>query len=183
MAQGDPRAELSLVIRWLVDTGPLVAYLNRRDPAHTLVVEHLDPLTGQVASASAVITETMNFMGQVPERPRLLAELITVSNTEIYDFSRPPELRAAASLMETYADTPMDFADATLLLLAEGLRIDDVLTLDRRAFSTYRTRAGRPLRLVLAGSERRGEMGPDRVSEEPVSRLGGGIGFQGPGGE
>lgn len=169
------------MIRWLVDTGPLVAYLNPRDPAHTLVVEHLDPFTGQLASTSAVITEAMHFMGQVPEGPRLLAELITVSNTEIYDFSQPPELRAAASLTEAYADTPMDFADATLLLLAEELGVDDVVTLERRGFSTYRTRDGRPLRLVLAGSERRGEMGPDRVSEDPLSRLGGGI--QGPGGE
>lgn len=50
--------------------------------------------------------------------------------------------------METYADTPLDFADATLLLLAEGLGVDDVLTLDRRGFPTYRTRDGRPLRLV-----------------------------------
>jgi predicted nucleic acid-binding protein len=43
----------------------------------------------------------------------------------------------------------MDFADATLVLLAEGLQVHRVLTLDRRGFSTYRTREGRPLELVL----------------------------------
>jgi hypothetical protein len=55
----------------------------------------------------------------------------------------------AAGLMERYADTPMDFADATLVLLAEALGVFDVLALDRRGFSTYRTAGGRPFRLVL----------------------------------
>jgi hypothetical protein len=39
-------------------------------------------------------------------------------------------------------------ADATLLL-AEALEVREVLTLDARGFSTYRTRNGRALRLVL----------------------------------
>jgi len=51
--------------------------------------------------------------------------------------------------MERFADAPMDFADATLVLLAKGLNVHDILTLDRRGFSIYRTRGRRPLRLVL----------------------------------
>jgi predicted nucleic acid-binding protein len=39
--------------------------------------------------------------------------------------------------------------DATLVLLAEALGVHDILTLDLRGFSTYRTRPGRPLRSVL----------------------------------
>jgi hypothetical protein len=35
------------------------------------------------------------------------------------------------------------------VLLAEALRVTDVLTLDRRGFRTYRTRTGRAFRLVL----------------------------------
>ena len=37
-----------------------------------------------------------------------------------------------------YGDTPMDFADATLVLLAEELGTDRILTLDERGFRTYR---------------------------------------------
>jgi hypothetical protein len=51
--------------------------------------------------------------------------------------------------MEKYDDTPMDFADATLVLLAEALQVRDVLTLDRRGFSTYRTTKRHAFRLVL----------------------------------
>jgi predicted nucleic acid-binding protein len=38
--------------------------------------------------------------------------------------------------LEKYSDTPMDYADATLVLLAEALEVHEVLTLDRRGFST-----------------------------------------------
>jgi len=50
--------------------------------------------------------------------------------------------------MEKYADTPMDFADATLVLLADELETDSVFTLDRRGFETYRSPAGRAFRLL-----------------------------------
>ena len=42
-----------------------------------------------------------------------------------------------------------DFADATLVLLAEAIGVRDILTLDRRGFSTYRTPRRGSLRLVL----------------------------------
>lgn len=51
--------------------------------------------------------------------------------------------------MQRYRDTPMDLADATLVLLAEALSVREILTLDRRGFSTYRTRSRRSFRLVL----------------------------------
>jgi uncharacterized protein len=51
--------------------------------------------------------------------------------------------------MRKYADTPMDFADATLVLLAEAIGVTKILTLDRRGFSTYRTPKGKRLALVL----------------------------------
>ncbi|MDE2888614.1 MAG: hypothetical protein OXR72_10390 [Gemmatimonadota bacterium] len=43
----------------------------------------------------------------------------------------------------------MDYADATLVLLAEHIRSFDILTLDRRGFSTYRSSENRGFRLIL----------------------------------
>jgi predicted nucleic acid-binding protein len=40
--------------------------------------------------------------------------------------------------MSKYSDVPMDYADATLVAVAETLGIRDILTLDRRGFSVYR---------------------------------------------
>jgi len=55
------------------------------------------------------------------------------------------ELPALAALMEKYSDRPMDFADASLLWLADALGLGDIATLDG-GFHIYRTRRGRALR-------------------------------------
>jgi uncharacterized protein len=47
-------------------------------------------------------------------------------------------LTRASALMEKYRDIPMDFADATLVSLAEETDTGEILTLDRRGFGTYR---------------------------------------------
>jgi hypothetical protein len=58
--------------------------------------------------------------------------------------------------MEKYSDTPMDFADATLVGLAQELEIDRVLTLDERGFRAYRHGRNRHFRLVLQEGALRG---------------------------
>ncbi len=50
--------------------------------------------------------------------------------------------------MEKYHDLPMDYADATLVALAEESETDHVFTLDRKGFSTYRLRGRKAFRLV-----------------------------------
>lgn len=134
---------------WLVDTGPLVAYLDASERDRGAVVERLDAFTGRLVTSSAVITEAMHFLAADSRGPRLLAELVAASGMEVHDLCRPPELTEAVALMERYGDVPMDFADATLLLLAEGLEVEEILTLDRRGFAAFRTRDRRGLRLVL----------------------------------
>lgn len=135
--------------RWLLDTGPLVAYLDAADPAHAPVVARLDGFTGRLLTSSSVVTEAMHFVGAAPAGPRLLTDFLSASGTEVFDFTGPAGLREAVALMERFANVPAGFADATLLLLAEETATYDVLTLDRRGFSTYRTRNGKALRLVL----------------------------------
>jgi predicted nucleic acid-binding protein len=44
----------------------------------------------------------------------------------------------AKILLAKYDDVPMDFADATLVVFAEEVKVSQVFTLDRRGFSVYR---------------------------------------------
>ncbi len=134
---------------WLVDTGPLVAYLVAADPAHDEVAECIDGFTGMLVTSGAVITEAMYFVADSQGGPERLAQFAAASAIRIYDVAQPAELHAAAKMMERYANTPMDYADATLVLLAEALGVTDVLTLDRRGFAAYRTRQRRAFHLVL----------------------------------
>lgn len=126
-----------------------MAYLDGADAAHAPVVASLDSWMGRLATTSAVVTEAMHFVGEAHQGPRWLAELLAATEAEVHDFTRPGDLPPVVDLMERYANVPMDFADATLVLLAEALGVHEIVTLDRRGFSAYRTRTGRAFRLVL----------------------------------
>ena len=134
---------------WLLDTGPLVAYLDGHDGAHGVVAERLDGFTGRLVTTSAVITEAMHFVTESPQGAEALAGFAHAVGLLVYECAHPLQLKEAVRLMTKYADTPMDFADATLVLLADQLSIVEILTLDRRGFSTYRTSRGKSFRLVL----------------------------------
>jgi predicted nucleic acid-binding protein len=133
---------------WLIDTGPFVAYVDRTDAAHARIAASLDAFAGQLVTTSAVVTEVMYFLSDTAGGPLAFAELLLASGSRIADSGDPAQILAAARLMEKYADTPMDFADATLVLLGGHLAVFDILTLDRRGFSAYRTPKGKPFRLV-----------------------------------
>ncbi len=139
---------------WLLDTGPIVAYLEAADPHHGEVADILDAFHGRLVTSGAVIAEAMYLLGDTPRGPKHLAEFVGSSDLQVYDLAQATELREAAELTEKYADTPMDYADATLVLLAEALRLDTVLTLDRRGFATCRTRHRRSLKLALPPARR-----------------------------
>jgi len=59
----------------------------------------------------------------------------------------PSELARMRALMEKYADLPMDVADASLVVVAERLKLHKVFTLDRRDFLLYRRQDARPFEI------------------------------------
>lgn len=134
---------------WLLDAGPIVAYLDPDDRDHVRVAEGLDRFAGALITTSAVVTEAMYSVRRREQGFTLMARFASTAPLVVEDYSQPPQLLRAAELMQRYADTPMDYADATLVLLAEDLRIHEILTLDRRGFSTFRTPSGEPLVNVL----------------------------------
>jgi predicted nucleic acid-binding protein len=132
-----------------MDTGPLVAYLDVRDSAHTQAAEGLSSFTGHLITTSAVIVEAMFFVSAIPEGPEALANFVHAARILVHESTQPFQLKEAARLMGKYSDTPMDFADATLVLLADQLTTYEIATLDRRGFSTYRTPRGKSFRLLM----------------------------------
>src|SRR5438105_9391089 len=94
----------------LIDTGPFVAYLNRRDPAHERVVASLDSFNGLLASTSAVVAEAMYFVSDLGNGPISFAKFLAGSGVQLHESVQPEQIIAAAELMSRYSDTPMDFA-------------------------------------------------------------------------
>ena len=65
--------------------------------------------------------------------------MILIPSTEV-------SLRRCLALIEKYSDLPMDFADATLVVLAEELDADRIFTVDRD-FHVYRIYGRKRFRL------------------------------------
>jgi hypothetical protein len=56
---------------------------------------------------------------------------------------------ALARIMARYADLPCDYADATLIALAEASGVMQIATIDQRDFSVYRARGRKRFRILI----------------------------------
>jgi predicted nucleic acid-binding protein len=131
----------------LLDTGAWVALLDRSEDRHADCVEVLENWSGPLVTTEAVLTETQHLVGPAVAPRRACLEFVLRGAVTLVP-SSPASLRRAGRLMETYANVPMDFADAGLVALGEELDTSRVFTLDRRGFSVYRLRRRRAFRIV-----------------------------------
>jgi predicted nucleic acid-binding protein len=135
---------------YLLDTGPLVALLDRSEPEHDRVQSFMARLRGaRLVTTGAVITEAFYFLSDVRDGPASLSSFLDASATEVRDTFNAEALAGAVRLMNKYADVPMDFPDATLVWVAELSGADRILTLDRRGFSSFRFGKNRRFKLLL----------------------------------
>ena len=125
----------------LLDTGALVSLLDRSQRRHQEFAEFFDSWTGQVVTTEAVLTESTHLLGRVAGGAVACLDFV-LSGGALLVPATTNSIRRARDLMNRYADCPMDFADATLVVLAEDLGTELVLTTDQRDFSVYRI-AGR----------------------------------------
>ena len=122
----------------LVDTGPLVAILNRHDQHHERCIRVLPSLDLPFVTTAPIMTEALYFLGKHSGRTlqNALWQLRKQGKLEVAPFD-DAELDRASDLMQKYADVPMDFADASLVALAEARGERQIFTLDRH-FRSYR---------------------------------------------
>ncbi len=120
----------------ILDTGPLVALLNEDEDQHQSCVEFFKSFRGILLSTEAVLTESLYLLSDRLSHQKKCMEMV-LSVVQMIPASHK-SLERSLSLMEKYQDIPMDFADATLVALAEEVELGDIFTLDRRGFETYR---------------------------------------------
>lgn len=121
----------------LLDTGPFVALLDRSERNHERCVAFFRDFRGRLITTEPVLTEAVYLLGPSFSRQKPALDFVLAGGAELVPMM-PALLKRCALLMSKYSDVPMDFADATLVAVAEALGIRDVLTLDRRGFSVYR---------------------------------------------
>ncbi|MGI8966716.1 MAG: type II toxin-antitoxin system VapC family toxin [Limisphaerales bacterium] len=126
----------------LVDTGPLVAYLNPTDQNHDWAVAQFSALRGHVITCEPVWTEAIYLVSEHGGNIESLWNFLRRGTVQ-FGFDLETEYESIAILMRRYADLPMDLADACLVRMSELHRDCRVLTTDGH-FKIYR-RFGRQI--------------------------------------
>lgn len=122
--------------RIIVDTGPLVAYFNRRDRWHGWVADQMAALNPPLVTCEPVLTEACFLIQRAGGRPVDLIGKVAQRGLEI-GIDLEEDAAGIASLMQRYADTPMSLADACLVRLTERFADCRLFTLDSD-FEHYR---------------------------------------------
>lgn len=101
----------------IMDTGPLVAWLCRRDAHHEWAKQLFDTLPAGSLVCEAVLTETCHLIAKDGVSADKVLRLVTQKDLVLVPLTS--EIAAVRALMQRYADAPMDFADACVVRLAE----------------------------------------------------------------
>lgn len=136
--------------RALVDTGAVVALVNRADRHHVAAVEWFKRFRGQLLTTEAVVTETAYVLAASPAHLRAALLWFERARAAGLLLVEPVSDYAALSrIIAQYASLPCDYADASLIALAERTGVTAIATVDQRDFSVYRLRGRRRFRIVL----------------------------------
>ena len=122
----------------VVDSGFLIGLFDETDPLHGRCREFLKDYRGRFLTTEAVLTEALALLATA-QQLRCLDWLADASRAGLLEVNREPlDFRAIEKLARKYADQPMDFADASVVLLAMRAGVREILTADRRDFAVYR---------------------------------------------
>jgi predicted nucleic acid-binding protein len=131
----------------LLDTGVIVAWLDRREQFHSRATELVDRLSAPLVTSESVITEACYLLRKVPG-----ASEAVIANVEAGTLQIPLRLAESAGevrkMLRKYSDRSIDLADASLIWLASALGSGDILTLDAD-FRVYRWSKNNPFRLLI----------------------------------
>ena len=125
----------------LVDTGPLYAAADKDDDWHLRTVRFLENSRDDFLIPVTVLPEATYLLAPHlgPEAERKLVQSIVNGEMSVEELTLQ-DLRRTLELLRRYEDAEIGFVDATVVAIAERLKIRSILTTDRRDFSLVRPR-------------------------------------------
>jgi predicted nucleic acid-binding protein len=135
----------------LLDTGPLVAFLNRRDRHHEWALAQWANMKPPFLTCEAVLAEACFLLRRSSGGSQAVMQLLA-RGIVAAPFRLEEESSAVAKLLFRYASVPMSLADACLVRMAEQYPTGIMMTLDRD-FRVYR-KLGRQVIPVKMPDER-----------------------------
>lgn len=138
--------------RALVDTGAVVALVNRADRHHGAAVDWFSRFRGELLTTEAVITETAYVLAaSFPHQRAALVWFERARAAGLLRVEPVADYAELARIIGRYAELPCDYADASLMALAERTGVTTIATTDQRDFSVYRLRGRKRFRILIGG--------------------------------
>ena len=134
----------------LIDTGAILALLDRTDRWHAACVGTFRQLRLPLVTSEAVLTELFHLAGDSRHEMETAWKFIRSGAIRVAAIE-DSELAEIHSLMSRYRDRPMDFADATLVYLAKREGLSTVFTVDHADFHCYRIQGRKRFRVLPIG--------------------------------
>jgi predicted nucleic acid-binding protein len=131
----------------LLDTGPLVAILNRNDKFHGWARERFAELTPPLLTCEGVIAEASYLLRDLESDRHPVIRMIELKRIQS-PFRIDEEAGTVGRLLQKYSDLPMDFADACLVRMSEQYSDSRVFTLDHD-FPVYRRHGRQAIPLIF----------------------------------
>ncbi|MEX2262206.1 MAG: PIN domain-containing protein [Bryobacteraceae bacterium] len=132
----------------LLDTGVVVALLDRSEKFHDRCVAAVADLEAPLATCEAVIAESCYLLHNLPGAAEAILENVAKGIFQVpFQISR--SAAAVQRLIRKYRDVPIDFADACLIHIADELSTGEILTLDSD-FYIYRWGRNKPFQPLLS---------------------------------
>jgi uncharacterized protein len=131
----------------LVDTGVIVALLDRNERYHAACSATMRGLERPLVTCEAVIAESCYLLRGLSGAAETVLENVVRGVFQV-PFQLSRSAAAVRFTLRKYRDLSADFADACLIQLAEELNTGDILTLDSD-FRTYRWRRNRAFNLLV----------------------------------
>ncbi|MFM7903796.1 MAG: type II toxin-antitoxin system VapC family toxin [Microcystis sp.] len=130
------------------DTGFVVALLNQSDIKHSDVVAIYQNYQ-QILLPQTVLAEVAYLVGRSAGVSTVAAFLkgLSASRFHLIPLSETDVIRVS-EILEEYKDSRIDFVDATIMAIAERLKITLILTLDQRDFRLFRPKHCQSLEIL-----------------------------------
>ncbi|MBC8875948.1 MAG: PIN domain-containing protein [Planctomycetes bacterium] len=120
----------------LIDTGPLVAAIDRRDQWHEWSNRHVGQSPAPLLTCESVLSEAWFLLRSTDIGRRSLLDLLERGAVQV-GFSLQGHLPRVVELIRRYANVPMSLADGCLVRMSETIPDSVVVTLDSD-FRIYR---------------------------------------------
>lgn len=133
--------------RVLMDTGPLVAFLNRKDRYHAWVGEQLAEIAPPLLTCEAVLSEACFLLRDIEGGSDAVFELVNRDLVSL-SFDLKDEIETVRKLMARFSNLPMSLADACLVRMSEQFSKSTILTLDSD-FQIYRKHGRKVIPLIM----------------------------------